>query len=168
MLLFQKKSKLDFTGANDPSLIRGFNYTPAGVASPRHHVDTWVRYDSAVIEFDLDLAKKLNLNQVRVFVPYQVYTEDKAGLPKKLRHFIRACEKRGIGVMPVVGSGSWSRDTTKRALGTEWIQFLVNEIGKEPGLAMWDVMNEPDWPRTPIERVHRNFDKLQIHGKYIS
>ena len=64
------------------------------------------------IEFDLDLAKSLNLNQVRVFVPYAVYTEDKEAFPAKLRHFVRECYKRGIGVMPVVGSGPWVRDTT--------------------------------------------------------
>jgi len=57
----KKISKFDFTGPRDPSLIRGFNYTPAGVATPRHHIDTWVNYDSAAIEFDLDLAKSLNL-----------------------------------------------------------------------------------------------------------
>jgi hypothetical protein len=161
----QKASKFDFTGPNDPSLIRGFNYTPANVAAPRHHIDTWVHYDSAAIEFDLDLAKSLNLNQVRVFVPYQVYTEDKANLPAKLRHFVRECYKRGIGVMPVVGSGEWVRDTTLRAQGREWAQFLVDAISSEPGLAFWDVMNEPDWPTTPRERVERNFENCRFMAK---
>jgi hypothetical protein len=161
----KKISRFDFTGPRDPSLIRGFNYTPAGVASPRHHIDTWVKYDSARTEFDLDLAKSLNLNQVRVFIPYQVYTEDKDALPKKLRHFVRQCEKRGIGVMPVVGSGQWVRDTTLRAQGKEWIQFLVNSISNEPGLKMWDVMNEPDWPATPVERVQRNFANCKFMSK---
>ncbi len=160
-----KISKFDFTGPRDASLIRGFNYTPAGVASPRHHVDTWVHYDSATTVFDLDLAKSLNMNQVRVFVPYQVYTEDKEGLPKKLRHFIRECNKRNIGVMPVVGSGQWVRDTTQRDKGREWIQFLINTVSKEPGLAMWDVMNEPDWPPTPKERVQRNFENCKFMTK---
>ena len=158
----QKKSKFDFTGLKDPSLIRGFNYTPAGVASPRHHIDTWVKYDSAAIEFDLDLAKRLNLNQIRVFVPYTVYTEDKEALPAKLRHFVRECDKRGIGVMPVIGSGPWLRDTTQRALGREWAKFLVDAISNEPGLAFWDVMNEPDWPTTPRERVLRNFQNCKF------
>ncbi len=158
----KKISKFDFTGPRDPSLIRGFNYTPAGVASPRHHIDTWVKYDSAAIEFDLDLAKSLNLNQIRVFVPYTVYTEDKEALPAKLRHFVRECDKRGIGVMPVVGSGPWLRDTTLRTQGKEWAQFLVNAISDEPGLAFWDVMNEPDWPTTPRERVLRNFENCKF------
>ena len=161
----KKSSKFDFTGPGDPSLIRGFNYTPANVAAPRHHTDTWVKYDSTSIEFDLDLAKSLNLNQVRIFVPYTVYTEDKEALPAKLRHFVRECHKRGIGVMPVVGSGPWLMDTTLRAQGREWVQFLVDAISEEPGLAFWDVMNEPDWPTTPRERVLRNFENCKFITK---
>jgi hypothetical protein len=158
----EKTSRFDFTGERDPSLIRGFNYTPAYVAAPRHHTDCWVRYDSASIEFDLDLAKSLNLNQVRIFVPYAVFTEDKDALPAKLKHFVRECNKRGIGVMPVVGSGPWLRDTTQRSLGREWARFLVDAISEEPGLAFWDVMNEPDWPPVPEERVLRNFENCKF------
>lgn len=158
-------SKFDFTGPRDPSLIRGFNYTPAGVASPRHHVDTWVNYDSATIEFDLDLAKSLNLNQVRVFVPYQVYTEARETLPGNLRHFIRECHERGIGVMPVVGSGPWLRDSTQRNLGREWVQFLIDAVSTEPGLMSWDAMNEPDWPTSPADLVHRKFENAKFMAK---
>lgn len=160
-----KISRFDFTGPRDPSLIRGFNYTPAYVVAPRHHLDCWVSYDSAAIEFDLDLAKSLDLNQVRVFVPYGAYTEVKEALPASLRHFVRACHKRGIGVMPVVGSGPWVRDTTQRNLGREWIQFLVDAISEEPGLAFWDVMNEPDWPPTPEERVLRNYENCKFMAR---
>jgi hypothetical protein len=161
----KKTSRFDFTGPNDPSLIRGFNYTPANGASPRHHIDWWVHYDSTTIKFDLDLAKSLNLNQVRVFVPYTVYTEDKDALPIKLRHFVRECHKRGIGVMPVVGSGSWLKDTTKRVQGREWVQFLIDAISDEPGLVMWDVMNEPDWPTTPREMVLMKFENAKFMAK---
>ncbi len=163
--LDKKVSRFDFTGPGDPSLIRGFNYTPAGVASPRHHIDCWVRYDTAAIEFDLDLAKSLNLNQVRVFVPYTVYTEDSVALPAKLKHFVRECHKRNIGVMPVLQGGPWMRDTTQRYLGRNWARFLVDAISDEPGLSFWDVMNEPDWPPTPRERVMRNFENCKFMAK---
>ncbi len=146
-----KGQKFDFTGPRDASLIRGFNYTPANAVSPRHHIDAWVNYDSSTTIFDLNLAKSLNLNQVRVFVPYTVYTEDKEALPAKLKHFVRECYKRGIGVMPVVGYGPWLRDSTQYPLAREWAEFLVDAISDEPGLAMWDVMNEPDWPPTHNE-----------------
>jgi hypothetical protein len=164
--LSNAQSRAAKSGSPDNSLsdIRGFNYTPANVASPRHHIDTWVKYDKSVIEHDLDLAKRLNLNQVRVFVPYQVYVEDKANLTDKLRHFVRACAARGIGVMPVVGSGGWVRDSTLRPQAREWAEFLVKAISGEPGLKFWDIMNEPDWPSTPRERVQRNFENC----KYLS
>ncbi len=155
------------TASGEPSLIRGFNYTPANVASPRHHVDAWVHYDSATTVFDLELAKSLNLNQVRVFVPYAAYTEDKEGLPAKLKHFIRECHKRDIGVMPVVGSGPWLKDTTLRAQGREWVRFLVDAISNEPGLAFWDAMNEPDWPTTPPELVRMKFENAKFMARTI-
>ncbi len=163
--LEKKGSKFDFTGPHDPSLIRGFNYTPANVAAPRHHIDTWVHYDSATIEFDLDLAKSLNLNQVRIFVPYTVYIEDSVALPAKLKHFVRECYKRNIGVMPVLQGGPWMRDTTRRTLARNWARFLIDAISDEPGLAFWDVMNEPDWPTTPRERVIRNFENCKFMTK---
>jgi hypothetical protein len=157
-------SKFDFTGPRDPSLIRGFNYTPANVSPPRHHIDTWVHYDSATIEFDLDLAKSLNLNQVRVFVPYQVYLEDSINLPAKLRHFVRESHERNIGVMPVLQAGPWTRDTLLRSQGRNWVRFLVNAISDEPGLAMWDVQNEPDYP--PVyERVKMNLENCKFMTK---
>jgi hypothetical protein len=161
----KKISRFDLTGSRDPSLIRGFNYTPAGVASPRHHIDTWVHYDSATIEFDMDLAKSLNMNQVRVFVPYTVYIEDSIALPAKLKHFVRVCHDRNIGVMPVLQGGPWMRDTTQRLLGRKWAKFLVDAISDEPGLAFWDVMNEPDWPTTPRERVLRNYENCKFMAK---
>lgn len=161
----EKNSKFDFTGPRNPSLIRGFNYTPAKAVSPRHHIDWWVNYDSSTIEFDLNLAKSLNLNQVRVFVPYAVFTEGKEGLLSSLRQFVRECYKRGIGVMPVVGNGPWLQDTTLRSKGREWAQFLVNAISDEPGLRMWDVMNEPDWPTTPKEMVLRKFENAKFMAR---
>ena len=154
----EKKSKFDFTGYKDPSLIRGFNYTPANVTSPRHHIDSWINYDSTTTKFDMDLAKSLNLNQVRIFIMYNAFTEDKEAFPGKLRHFIRTCHERGIGVMPVVGYGPWLRDTTQYFLAREWAQYMVDAISDEPGLAMWDAMNEPDWPPTPKEWVQRKSD----------
>jgi hypothetical protein len=154
----KESSKFNFSGDRDPSLIRGFNYTPSYVKFPRHHIDSWVHYDSAAVEFDLDLAKRLNLNQARIFVPYQAYVEDKANLPAKLQHFVRECYKRGMGVMPVVGYGPWRFDTAGYPLARQWAQFLTDAIGNEPGLAMWDVLNEPDWPPEPKEWVEREFE----------
>ena len=150
----------------DLSGVRGANYTPANVAaSPGHHIDHWLSYSQAVTEFDLNLAKRLNLNQIRVFVPYQVYTADKENLRRNLVHLVRAAHERGMGVMPVVGyARQWVTDTSLRPQAREWAEFLVNTLSGEPGLAFWDVMNEPDWPPTPRERVLAEFE----HAKYMA
>ncbi len=147
----------------DYDAIRGFNYTPAGVAAPRHHVDSWVRYDQRVTDFDLDLAQGLNLNQARVFVNYPAYEELGDELATRLQHFVRAAHQRGIGVMPVVGNGPWVRDTTQRELGRQWVEFLVNTLRDEPGLAMWDIMNEPDYSsRNDSVRRVLNYDNCRF------
>ena len=130
--------------AIDCTQIRGFNYTPATVADPRHHVDTWVKYDPEEATFNLDLAKSLNLNMARVFVPYQCFTELGDELAPRLQDFARKLDERGMGFVPVVGSGRWMRDTTLLYQAEEWVDYLVNALKDEPNLMMWDLMNEPD------------------------
>ena len=53
----------------DLSDVRGFNYQSAETIG---HAEFWLQYNPAVTERDLDYAKRLQLNQVRVFVPYAV------------------------------------------------------------------------------------------------
>lgn len=154
-----KEEKMAF----DFSTMRGFNYTPAGVASPRHHTDAWVLYNEETACFDMDLAQKLNLNQARVFVNYQVYQEIGEKLGPILQHFFRECAKRGIGVTPVVGGGAWTRDPSQRNLADEWAAFLVKTLKDEPNLAMWDVHNEPDYVFNE-ERKKMNYENC----KYMS
>jgi hypothetical protein len=133
--------------------VRGFNYMSAGTKT---HTEHWQKYDPAETERDLDYARRLNLNQARVFISYQAYAEDKERFRKNLVHLVRAAHQRGIGVMPVVGySREMIMDDAARPAAREWAADLVKTIGKEPGLAFWDVCNEPDWPPTPPERVQR-------------
>ena len=147
--------------AIDCDAIRGFNYTPASVAAPRHHTDSWVKYNEQTTVFDMDLAKELDLNMARVFVNYQAYQElGDAELARRLQHFCHVCEERGIGVIPVVGNGAWVRDTTQRDLAVEWAEFLVNTLKDEPALAMWDIHNEPD-SNNP-ERRAMNFSNCRF------
>lgn len=131
----------------DLSGVRGFDYTTAAAAG---HTGMWVNYEAAQVGHELDFAKRLNLNQVRVFVTYQAYSEDKVALLQHLLHFVRACRQRDIGVMVVV---NYSRDIVEEAarpLARKYATDLVRTVSYEPGLEFWDVMNEPDWPKTPV------------------
>ena len=148
----------------DVSTIRGFNYESAPTIGHNEH---WLLYDPAETERDMDFAKRLNLNQVRIFLGYTAYLRDKAAFRRNLVHFVRACHQRGIGVMPVVGyPGGVAADKASWPKTREWAADLVDTIGngKEPGLAFWDVANEPGKARIEFARymagVFRELDKV--------
>jgi hypothetical protein len=139
----------------DLSSTRGFNYQSAETIG---HVEFWLQYNPAVTERDLDYARRLQLNQVRVFVPYASWERDKEGLRKNLLHFVRAAHERGIGVMPTMQYkfGEW-KDKAAWPNARLFAADMVDTIGKEPGLAIWDVENEPECcslPPTPDNRLH--------------
>jgi hypothetical protein len=138
---------------NDLSSVRGFNYTPAGAAG---HAGFWENYDAATVDKDLALAVRLNLNQARVFMPYDAWAGNKATFREHVVAFVRACDHHNIGVMPVLAPGDRMIDQMpakeSRLLLNAWLEDLVNSIASEPGLAFWDVANEPDWRGYPEHR----------------
>ncbi len=139
----------------DLSGVRGFNYQSAESIG---HTEHWLRYDPTITERDLDYAKRLQLNQVRVFVPYAAWERNKEALRKNLIHFVRAAHERGIGVMPTMQYkfGEW-KDKTAWPHSRAFVADLVAAIGKEPGLEIWDVENEPECcslPPTEDNRLH--------------
>jgi len=131
----------------DLSGVRGFNYQSAETTG---HAEMWAHYNPAVTERDLDYAKRLNLNQIRVFVPYAAWEKDKEALKKNLQHFVRAAHARGMGVMPTMQYKFGEEgDKTKWENARPFVTDLVAAVGKEPGLEMWDVENEPDCCKLP-------------------
>ena len=92
-----------------------------------------------------------------MFVPYAAWERNKEGLRKNLLHFVRAAHARGMGVMPTMQYkfGEW-RDKAAWPNARPFVADLVATIGKEPGLAIWDVENEPECcklPPTPDNRL---------------
>ena len=139
----------------DLSGTRGFNYQSAETIG---HVEFWLQYNPEVTKRDLGYARRLQLNQVRVFVPYAAWERDKEGLRKNLLDFVRAAHERGIGVMPTMQYkfDEW-KDKAAWPNARPFVADLVAALGKEPGLAIWDVENEPECcflPPTPDNRLH--------------
>jgi hypothetical protein len=133
----------------DYSAIRGANYCTAG----GHHLEHWLHYDPKENERDLDYAKKISINQVRVFLSYSAYLTNKEAFRKNLIHLVHACQARGIGLMPVVTYKSeMINEAAPYPLSRAWAKDLIDTIGKEPALAFWDVFNEPDYPPTSTNR----------------
>ena len=72
--------------ATDYSNIRGVNFcAPVG-----HHLEHWLNYDPKETERDLDYAKRIGINQVRVFLSYSAYPKNKEAFRQHL-HPPRPC-----------------------------------------------------------------------------
>jgi hypothetical protein len=129
----------------DTATIRGANYCYAEFGG---HGGMWTNYSAAITERDLNYAQKLGINQIRCFITYQAYTNNPEQFRKNILHLVRAADARGIGVMPVVGYTRQMMTNEGYPGAEEWAKFLVDTLEKEPGLAFWDVCNEPDYPST--------------------
>src|ERR1039457_5755966 len=135
----------------DVSTIRGFNYESAPTIGHNEH---WLLYDPAETERDMDMAKRLNLNQVRIFLGYTAYLRDKATFRKNLVHFVRACHQRGIGVVPVVGyPREITADKATWPKCREWVADLVNTIGNASS-GNWTKLRRS--PSVPLSSLQRN------------
>jgi hypothetical protein len=136
----------------DLSNVRGFNYCPASALGNTgrepHYRSMWLKYNPAETEFNLDLAKRLNLNQTRAMMSHVAWSADKQACRQKLKHFVRACHDRNIGVMisnTYNEDPGWVKGSKDGA--REFVADLVNTLADEPGLVMWDASNEPDLKR---------------------
>jgi len=117
----------------DYSFIRGVNY---------HMTD-----DTALLARELGYAKRINLNSTRIWLRYQAYEQDPEGYINLLRTYIRACHRLGFSTMPILWNGNNLDPATIkpefRAAGDAYVKAIVEAIKDEPGLLMWDIMNEP-------------------------
>lgn len=145
----------------DYGCIRGFNYTPS---SAFNDVGFWRDYDETLIERELTYAARLGLNSARIFLAYVVYEHDPQLFLNRVRHFLRSAHERGVSTMVVVWDSCFDETTptyeTQRNYwlpnpgvyrlgasfwhdGERYCSDLVMALRDEPGLLMWDVMNEP-------------------------
>jgi hypothetical protein len=117
----------------DYSFVRGVNYG--------------MNADQATLERDLGYAKRVNLNSTRIWLNYQAWEKDPPAYVSRLRNFIRTSHRLGFSTMPILWNGNnLNPDTLKppfRPRGDAYVKGIVEAIKDEPGLLMWDIMNEP-------------------------
>jgi hypothetical protein len=150
-----KAASANFHYSKDLSNLHGFDYSPASAVH-----GMWQDYNHNEIDRDFGYAERLHLNAVRSFVSYRDWQKDKDAFRAHLIDYVRLANAHGIGVMltlpaGVVG-GPPSHDVNLspefKAQLRAFAQFLVDAVGKgkEPGLAFWDVANEPDFVKPPL------------------
>jgi hypothetical protein len=120
---------------SDYGFVRGVNYGMQG--------------DQATIERDLGYAKRVNLNSTRIWLNYKAYQKDPQGYIDRLRNYIRTSHRLGFTTMPILFNGNGLDPATLKPEfhtdGDAYVRAIVGAVKDEPGLLMWDVMNEPDY-----------------------
>lgn len=79
--------------------IRGAIYLPS---KPYNAYQMWKEYDPEVIERDLQYARKINMNALRIWFSYEYWLEDKEMIEKSYEHFLKTASANGLRVLPAL------------------------------------------------------------------
>ena len=117
----------------DYSFIRGVNYG--------------MKTDPSIVRRDLSYAKRLGINSVRIWLSYHRFEEIGQDYTDQLVTFVRTCHAEGVSVVPILFNGNGldpavlEDDFIPRA--EAFTAAVVDALHDEPGLLMYDAMNEP-------------------------
>ncbi|RHP77071.1 hypothetical protein DXA36_32670, partial [Eisenbergiella sp. OF01-20] len=119
----------------DYSSIRGFCYSGG------------CRVSGEQLKRELGYAGSLRLNSTRIWLSERDYRKDPAAFLSKLTAFVETAWEAGISTMPILfnGNGLHPGDLEQgyEEYAENYIKDVVQALRGEPGLLMWDVMNEP-------------------------
>lgn len=117
----------------DYSFVRGVNHGLTG--------------DGAKLARELGYARRVGLNSTRIWLSIAAYEADPQGYVERLRTYIRLSHGMGLSTMPILFNGNGldpaMLSARFRARGERYVQAILGGVKDEPGLLMWDVMNEP-------------------------
>ena len=131
-----------------PFEARGMNYYPKDYAWDRF----WINYTEALTQTndELDRARALGINTVRVFLPYNLFegTGQSASYLGYLEDFVSRLQARDMVVLvtlfdyyPTYSTQPYS--TTDYISSTQHISAVVNALGvTNPTVMAWDIKNE--------------------------
>lgn len=119
----------------DYSDIRGFCYSGG------------YRVLEEQLKRELGYAGSLRLNSARIWLSEREYRKAPGDFLKKLCTFVETAWEAGISTMPILFNGN-GLDPGDLEQGYEeyadrYVKDVVQALRGEPGLIMWDVMNEP-------------------------
>ncbi len=105
--------------------------------------------DEATMRKELGYAQKLQLNSTRIWLNRGAYERDPQGYTGRLRNYVRIAHSLGISVMPILFNGNRLNPQTLPPESwppqAAYVKAIVQTLKDEPGLLMWDIMNEPSW-----------------------
>jgi len=144
-----------------PFEVRGVNYYPKDYAWHRF----WLSYTAATtqISTELDLAKALGGNAVRIFVPYELFGGSDQAAPY-LGHLADFVDRLRVRDMVAIVTffdfyasvSSTPYSTTDYLTNTHHISAVVNTLGTtNTAILAWDIKNE-------LDRDYAHFDEDEV------
>lgn len=79
--------------------VRGAIYIPS---KPYNAYQMWKEYEPEVVERDLQYARQINLNALRIWFSYEYWLEDKADIQTAYDHFLKTASENGLQVLPAL------------------------------------------------------------------
>lgn len=151
--------------------LRGCNFIPHTAVN---QLEMWQAetFDTAAIAHDLDLARSVGFNCMRVFLHHVAWQEDAAGFKKRIDRYLSIAHARGIvtmfvffddcwndsyhaGAQPAPRTGvhnsGWLRDPGSR-VRTEpllkdtlerYVKDILGHFRHDKRILLWDLYNEP-------------------------
>jgi len=122
--------------------IKGINYYP----SDHPWLDFWPNYKEKTTRQDLNLARKLGFNHVRIFIPYTVFgkgTMD-AKMISYLDHFLDTCKEKELTVTLSLFDFPESYHLNYYSATRKHFIQLLERYKDHQAVVLWDLKNEAD------------------------
>ena len=167
----------------------GANYVPA---TATNQIEMWQpgTYDPRRINGELQVAREIGFNTLRVFLHDQLWAQDRAGFLRRIGQFVDIAAGQGIKPLFVFFDSCWDphprlgpqKAPTKGVHNSRWVQSpgaelidnpryrpvlrdyvtgVIGAFGNDGRVLGWDLCNEPDNPAPQYSDVERG-DKKQV------
>ncbi len=134
-----KKVSLDFTGIKN---AKGLNYYPKD--SPWDMFGK--KFNEFTIHLDFELIKKMGMNTIRIFVPYEDFGKASIDYIKldRLKKTLAIAEKNKLKVVITLFDFYGNYDISDWTITNKHATIIVNACKNSNALLAWDIKNEPD------------------------
>ena len=128
------------------------------------------------VKRELGYAQRIQLNSTRIWLVYDKYKEDAEKFKEQLVTYVRTAYEMGFTTMPILFNGNGlNPEILEPAFyeeGDAYVKDIVMALKDEPGIIMWDIMNEPSCndyiAKSPEDEKEERLEKMWTFLRHYS
>jgi len=122
--------------------IKGINYYPQKAA----WLEFWNQFNDSIIDEDFKKIKKLKLNTIRIFIPYEVFGKATVSKQKlnNLKTTLDLADKNQLKVILTFFDFYSNYGISDYTLCDRHLEQIITEIKEHNAILQYDIKNEPD------------------------